>query len=310
MMDGIAERLRKYDVPVDSSSVLMTQGATQALDLIARVLLRSGDTVVVEDPSYCNLLQILRVAQLKVVGVRRTTDGLDIDQLENVVAQHMPKALFITPTLHNPTGSGLSLAMAYRILQIAEKAGLWVVEDDVNRELAVPGSPMLAAMEGLRKVIYLGGFSKTISPALRVGYIAAEPKLLGDLARMKMATGLTSSSVAERVVSNVLAEGHYERHVESVRTRLAEAHARLEKRFQDVQAELFHTPRAGIFLWARLPIEPQQTTNLTIQALKHGIWLAPGAYFSPEDKASAWLRFNVPYSDHPVLWDFLDNLTR
>jgi DNA-binding transcriptional MocR family regulator len=301
----IALDLQRHGLPVDEGRVLLTQGATQALDLVTRLLLRPGDTVVVEDPCYCNLLPILRLAQVRVVGVPRTPDGLDLEALEQMVRQHHPKALFMTPALHNPTGSSLSLPMAFRILQIAERGGLWIVEDDVNRELAPAATPMLAAMEGLRRVIYLGSFTKTISPALRVGYLAAEPSVLTELARIKMAIGLTSSSVAEKVVLRVLAEGQYARHVAQLRQRLSQAHARVAERLLAAGAQLFHQPGAGLFLWARLPIEPARAAALTTQALQHGIWLAPGSYFCPDGRPSAWFRFNVAYADSPPLWTFL-----
>jgi len=304
----VAQQLRRHGLPLNDQQVLLTQGATQALDLVTRLLLRPGDAVIVEDPCYCNLLQILKLAQLQVIGVPRTPDGLDLQALENVLQRHRPKAMFLTPVLHNPTGSTMSLPMAFRLLQIAERAGLWIVEDDVNRELAPPAAPMLAAMEGLQRVIYLGGFSKTISPALRVGYVTAAPPLLTELARLKMAIGLTSSSVAEKVVYRVLADGQYGRHVEQLRQRLGQAHERVAKRLLAIGAELFHQPGAGLFLWARLPIDAGAATALTAQALQHGIWLAPGSYFSPEDLPSAWFRFNVAYGDNPMLWKFLRGL--
>lgn len=309
LRERIAAQLDRYGLPVDpSTNVLLTQGATQALDLIVRTLLRPGDTVIVEDPCYCNLLQILRLAALNVVGVPRTVAGVDTDALERLVAEHAPKAIFLNTTLQNPTGATFSMACAFRVLQIAERHGLWVIEDDVSRELAPAGAPLLAAMEGLRRVLYVGGFAKTITPSLRCGYVLAEKDVLRALARTKMAVGLTSSDISERVVEKVIAEGRYARHIDDVVERLSRHHAHIEERMDALGITLFQRPRAGLFVWAQLPIAPEAAADLTNRALADGIWLAPGSYFRPGDAASEWFRFNVPYSQDDALWRSLGRL--
>ncbi|QCP51923.1 PLP-dependent aminotransferase family protein [Trinickia violacea] len=305
LRERVAEQLDRHGLPVDVSNVLLTQGATQALDLIVRTLLRAGDAVIVEDPGYCNLLQILKLAGLVVLGVPRTPSGIDADALEALVTEHRPKAIFVNTTLQNPTGATFSMASAFRLLQIAERHRLWVIEDDVSRELAAPGAPMLAAMEGLRRALYVGGFSKTITPGLRSGYVVAERDVLRELARTKMAVGLTSSETIERIVDKVMVEGRYARHVETVNEKLKEAHIAVEERMDALGLEVFHRPRAGLFLWARLPIEAERAGEVVTAALRDGIWLAPGSYFRPDDAPSEWFRFNVPYSTDDALWSFV-----
>src|SRR6202012_1807560 len=154
-----------------------------------------------------------------------------------------------------------------------------VVEDDVSRELASPGAPLFAAMEGLNRVLYVGGFTKTITPSLRCGYVVAERDVLRELARTKMAVGLTSSEPIERIVDKVLLGGRYARHCEDFNERLKAAHATVEERMDALGLEVFHRPRAGLFLWARLPIEAERAGEVATAALTHGIWLAPGSYF-------------------------------
>ncbi|MDO9025244.1 PLP-dependent aminotransferase family protein [Zwartia sp.] len=308
LREQIATSLRRFSVPADTSNILLTQGATQALDLVVRTLLRPGDTVVVEDPCYCNLLQILQLAGLRVIGVARTADGLDFEQLEQVLKQTKVKAIFVNTVLQNPSGSSLSMTNAQRLLSIAAQAGVWIIEDDIYRELAPPEAPCLAGLEGLSRVIYISGFSKTIAPTLRVGYVAAHRDVLADLARTKMAVGLTSSLVAERIVSNVLSEGHYERHLVFLKEKLRTAHASVVARMQSLGMEIFDQPAAGLFLWARLPIEAERSASVATQALKRGIWLAPGSYFRPGEQPSSWFRFNVANSENDVLWDFVSTL--
>ena len=308
LRERIVEQLDRRGLPVDVSNVLLTQGATQALDLIVRTLLRAGDAVIVEDPGYCNLLQILKLAGLIVHGVPRTPTGVDTDVLETLVAAHQPKAIFVNTTLQNPTGASFNMAAAFRLLQIAERHRMWVIEDDVSRELAPPGAPMFAALEGLQRVLYVGGFSKTVTPALRCGYVVAERDVLRELARTKMAVGLTSSEAIERMVDKVLVEGRYARHVEAVNERLKAAHLTVEARLDALGLEVFHRPRAGLFLWVRLPIEPERAADVATAALADGIWLAPGSYFRPDDAQSAWFRFNAPYSTDDALWRFIERI--
>jgi DNA-binding transcriptional MocR family regulator len=310
LRERVAGELDRRGLPVDASNVLLTQGATQALDLIVRTLLRAGDAVVVEDPGYCNLLQILKLAGLVVHGVPRTPHGIDADALDALVAEHRPKAIFVNPTLQNPTGATFSMASAFRLLQVVERHRLWLVEDDVSRELAPPGAPLFAAMEGLQRVLYVGGFSKTITPGLRCGYVVAERDVLRELARTKMAVGLTSSETTERIVDKVIVEGHYARHVEGVNEKLKEAHIAVEERLDALGLDVFHRPRAGLFLWARLPIDAARAGEVVTAALDDGIWLAPGSYFRPDDAPSAWFRFNVPYSVDDALWRFVERIVR
>lgn len=308
LREHIALSLRRFDVPVEPSNILLTQGATQALDLVVRTLLRPGDTVVVEDPCYCNLLQILQLAGLNVIGVARTQDGYDFEQLEHVLQTMQPKAIFVNTVLQNPSGSSLSKANAQRLLALTDRHGVWVIEDDIYRELAPPEAACLASLEGLKRVIYISGFSKTIAPTLRVGYLAAHAEVLADLARTKMAVGLTSSEVTERVVANVLSEGHYDRHVRFITEKLRTAHQTVAQSMRAAGLEIFVEPQAGLFLWAKLPVQPDRSIAVATRALDRGIWLAPGSYFRPNDQPSNWFRFNVATSNNEDLWSFIRSL--
>ncbi len=308
LREQVAMILRRNAIPADTSNVLMTQGATQALDLVVRTLLRPGDTVLVDDPCYCNLLQILQLAGLRVIGVERGAEGHNLEQLKALLDRENPKAFFVNTVLQNPTGTSLSQGSARALLELANQNGLWVIEDDIYRELAPAGAPCLAEMDGLNRVIYISGFSKTITPTLRVGYVAAHAEMLTDLARTKMAVGLTSSEVSERVVANILIDGHYEKHVEQLTKKLKASHTQVAQSMRAAGMEIFHEPGAGLFIWARLPIDPAQSIHVATEALDRGIWLAPGSYFRPGDQASNWFRFNVGSSDNQVLWEFVRGL--
>jgi DNA-binding transcriptional MocR family regulator len=150
----------------------------------------------------------------------------------------------------------------------------------------------------------VSGFSKTISPSLRAGYVVADAAITRELTRTKMAVALTSSEITERIVHAFVTRPVYAEHVARLVARLGEAHACAEAIMREHGAVLFDTPGRGLFLWARLPEHPDASA-LADRAIRHNIWLAPGQYFRPHDEASPWLRFNVAYSAEPALWDFL-----
>jgi len=307
LRDTIAASLQTHGMMVESSQVLLTQGVTRGLDLVVRTVLAPGDTVVVEQPCYANLLQMLRMAGLRVLTVARTRDGLDCEALGRVAAAHRPRAMFVNTVLQNPTGTSMSMANAFRLLQVAERYGMWVIEDDISRELLPGVAPVLGALSGGHRVVSAGGYSKTISPAMRVGYLVGNADLIRDLARTKMALGLTSPEIMERLVYRVERDGHFRNHILALRENLALAHGRVAQCLREHGMDIWAEPKAGLFLWARLAgrWRARGANGLVESALARGIWLAPGSYFEASEEDTAWMRFNVAYSDHPALWAFL-----
>lgn len=314
LREHIADHLASHGLIVGAEQVLLTQGATQGLDVIIRTMLGKGDVVAIEVPAYANLLHMLRLADVQVKGVRRTEDGLCMDELEALARGHRLKAVFVNTVLQNPTGTSLSMSNAFRVLQLAERYDFWVIEDDVSRDLLGGSGPLLAAMAGTERVIYVSGFSKSITPAIRVGYAVAGVNIVPELAKTKMATGLTTPEAMERAVYQVLRLGQHQKHLQRVQERLRESHDMLTELMDQHGFDVFSRPRAGLFLWARPPVSnsrPVPATDVAQEALKHGIWLAPASYFYPADTQLAdpsWIRFNVAYSMHPDLWSFMRTL--
>jgi DNA-binding transcriptional MocR family regulator len=157
-------------------------------------------------------------------------------------------------------------------------------------------------------VVYISSFSKTISPNLRVGFVAAHPDVLEDLAQLKMISGLTSSEFAERLTYGALIDGRWRKHLRGLRDRLAQAHQQVAEKLEALGFELFAEPKAGMFLWARHP-NISNATEVAYQATEHDILLGPGHLFSTDLEPSPWLRFNVAFSDDPQLWAFLARAT-
>ncbi|WP_094830407.1 aminotransferase-like domain-containing protein [Bordetella genomosp. 1] len=307
LRESVTAALATHGLLAEPDQVVLTQGVTHGLDMVIRTLLRPGETVLVEQPCYANLLQLLRLNGLHVLAVPRNEAGLDIAELQRLVQAHAPRALFVNTVLQNPSGMSLTMANAFRLLQLAEQHGLWLIEDDISRDLLPGTGPLLAALDGGERVVYLGGYSKIISPSVRVGYVVAHRDVIRDIARTKMAVGLTSPEIMERVVHQVIREGRLRAHVQRTRERLAQAHAQVCRHMDDSGFEIAARPQAGLFLWARPSgrWRDRGASALAEQALRDGIWLAPGSYFDAADNDTPWLRFNVAYSGAGELWRFM-----
>lgn len=300
----ITDVLAEQEVHIGVGQVLLTQGSSQALDLAVRRLVRPGDAVLVDDPGYANLLFSLRFQGAKLVGVPRTPQGYDLAKLEQLIAEHRPKVFFTQPRLQSPSGSVAPLAQLHRVLQLAEKHDLMLVENDIYFDLDAEPRPSLASLDQLSRVIYIGSYSKTISPNIRVGFAVAHPDVVEDLAQLKMISGLTSAEFGERLAHGALTEGRWRKHLKALRERLAQAHQHAATQLVALGFELFAEPKAGMFLWARHPLLTD-TVALSNQAAEQDIMLGPGHLFLADMQPTPWMRFNVAFSLDARLYAFL-----
>jgi DNA-binding transcriptional MocR family regulator len=310
-LDGLRIRISQYiesrGISASAEHIVLTQGASQALDLVVRECLRRGDTAIVEDPGYPPLFELLKVHGVNMLALPRIQNGPDTDVLAKLLKKRHVKCLFTNTTFHNPTGTTTTPATAHRILELANQHGLQIVEDDTFADLATHPSPTLASLAELRQVIYISSLSKALSPALRTGYIVAKPDLAQKLARLKMMTSMGSSELQEQIVLQILTRTRYRRHLHGLQERLAQTHARVTPALEARGVKLAFRPRSGLFIWATLPSR-YSVSKLWRDALEAGILLAPGETFRPDGQATSHWRFNVTQCDSAVLHGFLDGL--
>ncbi len=304
LREVLAARLALIGVHATASQVMLTHGATGALDLVGRALIRAGDTVLVDDPGYFAFGGYAKSLGATVVGVPRLADGPDLDALERAAAEYRPRLFFTVSVLHNPTGTSSSENNARRVLRIAENHDFTLLEDDVYGDFHAAPLTRLATLDQLKRVIYVGGFSKTVSSSLRVGYIAADEGMIADLADLKLLTTLNSSSLSERIVHEVLASGLYARHMERLRQRLRDAREATLAQLRGLELEVPFVPEAGMFIWARMP-DGRDVSSLATRAAQQGIILGPGNVFRPHQEPSPFLRFNAAYCNDARLFEFL-----
>lgn len=309
---AISGSLNALGIRVSAANTLLTTGATQAIDLVIRHLVRPGDTVLVDDPGYFQTHWALKAHGAHVVSVPRTSQGPDVVALERLCQETQPRLFFTQSTLHNPTGSALSLATAYDVLRIAERWDLLLVEDDVSGDLAREHLPRLAMLEQLDRVIYVGGFSKTLSPSLRVGYLATNRvQLLEALTQIKLVSTFVSSELNESFIHSLMADGLYARHVRRLRQRLLDRATavlpRLTKMGFVIDPEYAY--QGGTFLWVQHRTHPD-ALSLADSAATAGIFLAPGCAFRPDQNASSYFRFALPLCSVASLDALATYLTR
>lgn len=300
-------KLAENGIAAAPEQVLTVNGVSQGLDLVAQHFLQRGDTVLVDEPSWFLMFGRFALLGARVVGVPRLADGPDVERLRALAAEHRPKLFITVSVLHNPTSTATSGAKAFQVLRLAEEFGFTVVEDDVNCDLhpgpSVQPCVRVASLDQLHRVVYLGGFSKSLAANLRVGFVACDPALARALTDLKMLVGLTSPEFGERVVFRVLSEGHYRRHLDRLRARLAAAQEPALRAIERLGLRPFATPGIGMFVWADAGID----TNPVARAmLDRGYLMAPGSLFLPDQRPSTWMRFNIANSTNPAMLAALD----
>lgn len=304
LREWLQQRLAEIGIGADSSQILLTRSATHALDLISRLLVRSGDTVLVDDPGYFLLFGALKSLGARVIGVPWNHDGPDTLAMESLIKEHQPKLFFTNSILHNPTGASISQAVAYRVLQLAERHNLLIVEDDIYGDFHPGQASRLATLDQLQRVIYLSSYSKTISGSLRVGYIACAHELAQQLTDLKLLTGMTTSEIDERLIYQMLTDGYYRKHLERTRRRLQQGLELAITHFERLNLPLYVEPAGGMFIWIKIP-ERFNVVAMASQAATQGITLAPGNLFRPHQEPTPWMRFNVASCHEVELLEFL-----
>ncbi len=292
LREHLALMLAGLGITARADQILLTQGTSQALELVIRYLLKPGDAALVDDPGYYNMFGNLRLQGVEMLAVPRSADGPDIAVLEKLAAERRPKVYFTQSVMQNPTGTDMSPHVAFKVLRAAERHNFTVVEDDIFSDLQVRATPRLATLDQLNRVIYVRSFSKTLSGSLRVGFIACSQNIANELADIKMLTSITTSQFTERLVYLMLTDGHYRKHLARLQERLGEARLDVVRAFERIGLELFVAPVDGIFVWARFP-HIDDSLALAEEAQRDGIVLAPGTVFRPHLERSPWLRFNV-----------------
>ena len=279
-----AKLARDAGIHCNPDQVLITAGSLQGLDLVNAVLLSPGDTVIVEEMTYGGAISRLKRLGVTVVGVPVDGDGLSADALartlDDLAARGVrPKYVYTIPTVQNPTATVMSEARRARILELSARHGVPVFEDDCYADLVWDGRrpPAMRAMSDDGRVIHIGSFSKTVAPALRIGFLVADWDVTSRILSIKADGG---SGALEQMVLAEYAPVHFDAHVQRLRGvlrgKLDVLVDALGQHFGDTAELEYDVPAGGIFLWLRLP-SAVDTSRLEQLALKAGVAVNPGA---------------------------------
>ncbi len=302
----LARGLMDEGIEMSIDQVLLTPSGTQAIDLICRFLLRAGDCVVVDDPCYFNFQALLRAHRVRAIPVRFTSQGPDLEQFEQVLHQEKPRLYITNSGLHNPTGATLAPQVAHRVLSLARAHDVTLVEDDIFAGFEPEPAVRYGALDGLRDVIRIGSFSKTLSASVRCGYVAARPEWIAGLVDLQVATNFGGPSpIAAGVIHAALVQGSYRKHLDTLHQRLAKQRRIVASKLADMGIKPWLMPRGGFYLWCHLP-KGVGSAALAQAGLAENLVLAPGNVFSASQSMEGFMRFNVSQMTEDTVFQALD----
>ncbi|KFF67348.1 PLP-dependent aminotransferase family protein [Pectobacterium brasiliense] len=319
LRDRIAELCAVRGVKTRGDDIVVTAGSQQALDLIMRAMVDPGDVFVVERPTYLAALQTLELAQAQVMSVSSDADGMVVDELEELLTKQRIKGVYIVPNFGNPSGVTLSYERRLKLIQLAERYGFVIIEDDPYGELRFTEerNPTLfqLAQEQLGSteyVLYTSTFSKVLAPGLRLGWAILPDWLLHKVAIIKQAADLHASALSQTVAECYLGLGRLDTQIEKIRhayKHKGELLAQLvEKELGDVIT--FNQPKGGMFLWAKFRQDDFNTTEWLKKTLDQGVVFVPGEFFFPDNIDYSTLRLSFATATDEQMHEAVARLRR
>jgi DNA-binding transcriptional MocR family regulator len=296
----IAKRMTELGCPVDPDALVITNGCQEALGLALRALTQPGDVVAIESPTFYGLLQVIEALGLKALEIpTHPHDGISIEALEFALQQWPVRACIVSPNFSNPLGSAMSTARKRALVDLLGQKNIPLIEDDVYGDLGFDGArPGIAKTFDNDGVVYCSSFSKTLTPGLRIGWIAAG-RYQAQIEYHKYVLNLAAPTAPQLAVAELLERGGYDRYLRQARRDYATAVARMigavEMYFPD--GTRVTQPQGGFVIWVEFPTAIDGNI-LYQQALTHGISIAPGTMFSATGRYRNFIRLNCA-----VPWD-------
>lgn len=290
----IAQMLVQQGLAVVPEQLLITNGSQQGLALAMQYYLKPGDWVIVESPTYHGAIALLETLGARIIGIPMQADGMNLVLLEQYLRSHRPKLIYTISTLHNPTGITTSADHRQQLIAVANRYDCLVLEDNAYEGLHFePLPPPIKAFDQQDRVTYVGTFSKTLMPGLRVGYLVAPNAHRQGLLRQKLLHDFHVATISQAVVSEYLATGYYRRHLDQLRMQNRQNRERMLQALSQhfPTGTTWTIPQGGFFLWVHLP-EPFPLRRISQAALLQGVLFASGAAFFPDRQGYPALRLN------------------
>jgi 2-aminoadipate transaminase len=304
LREMIARHTARYGICVEPENILITSGSQQALDLIGKIFINPGDRLLVEKPTYVGALQAWHAYQAEYLTVPLDAEGLQTDDLEAALRAG-PKFLYVLPNFHNPAGVTLTLQRRQRVVELADRYGVPLIEDDPYGQLRYGGEhlPPLVVLDGQLQgrdgtpysgnVLYLCTFSKTLAPGIRLGWVVAPAEVIQRLVQAKQGADLHTSTLTQMLAFEVARGGFLDRHVRFIRTVYRERRDAMLAALQHYFPDSVHwtTPQGGLFLWVTLP-ESMDAAELLQAAIAEHVAFVPGSAFFADGTGRNTFRLN------------------
>jgi len=295
LREAVSEYQKSRGIHAGYDEILITSGSQQAIDMMAKTFVGPGDMVVVEDPTYVIARQTFAAQGARILGIPVEGEGMRLDILEGVLKRYAPKLIYTVPTFHNPTGSCMSRGSRRRLLDLAYRYQVPVLEDDPFYDLRFEGDPVLPlkAMDHMEHVIYVSSLAKSVAPGLRIGWICAPHAIMDRLIHAKKISDLATSGVVQKMMDLLLRGGVYRELLEHMRSKLRIRRDLLVQCLQDSGSDLLELtpPQGGFDLWCSFSGEVH-ATKLLHRVAEKGVLFTPGEYFTLENRMLSCARFS------------------
>ncbi len=307
LREALSLHMASKGIAARPDEIITTTGSQQALDLIGKTMINPGDKVIMEGPTFLATIQCFRLYGAQVVSAPIDADGVKVDVLEQLIIEHQPRFIYLIPTFGNPSGAMLTLARRKRVLELAVKYHVLVVEDDPYSELYFGKAPPPPSMMSLSKdvpgsrewLVYCGSFSKVLSPGLRVGWMIAPPALLANAVMCKQFSDAHTSNLTQAIAAQYLSLNRMDAALDVVRKTYAE---RAQTMADCLRKELgdavsFTAPQGGMFFWMRLTAPEADAAEFAKRAIEKMVAFVPGAPFYATEPDRAALRLSFATAD-------------
>ena len=295
LREWIARRMRARGIAATADRVLITTGSQQGIDLVGKVFIERGDSVVVENPCYLAALQAFGGYEASFISIDSDDEGMRVDQLENALKHSSPKLIYIVSEFSNPKGTTLSDERREKLIELSARYRVPIIEDNPYSELRYSGRPPkpLAALDRDELVIHLSTFSKTLSPGMRIGWLIAPEEIFQAVVVAKQAADLHTSTIEQRAAARLLQSFDYDGHVKH----LCETYGERRQAMLSAMENYFPAqtrwtrPQGGLFLWVELP-ESLSADDLFEAAINERVAFVPGTSFFACERRLNFMRLN------------------
>src|SRR5512137_997326 len=312
LREMVSRHTGRYSVNVTPENILITSGSQQALDFIGRVFINQGDHVVVESPTYLGALQAWNAYGAQYIAVPSDENGMDVDKLEEAL-RIGPKFIYVLPNFQNPSGTTLSLERRKKLVELADRYGVPIVEDDPYGQLRYEGDHLasVASLDAQYRgndaaftgnVIYLSTFSKLLAPGIRLAWVIAPAQVIRKLVMAKQAADLHTATFNQIVAYEVGKAGFLDEHVKFIRQVYKERRDAMLDTMEEVwpKETRWTHPEGGMFLWGILPPEMDAADVLKV-ALNQKVAFVPGGSFHPNGGGQNTMRINFSYATPEII---------